>query len=107
MGTIAVIFPWVAPWMLTFLAVGFVLGDSAPWALASLILLPLFSHFMDGPSIILAATVAMLIITIIKQVEANRRPLPEDPAERRKVLFLRVFFDRDIPDHHEWINRKL
>jgi glycerol-3-phosphate acyltransferase PlsY len=107
LGTIAVIFPWVAPWMLTFLAVGFLLGDSAPWALASLVLLPLFSHLVNGPAIILPATVVMLIITILKRVEANRRPLPEAPAERRKMLFLRVFFDRDISDHQEWINRKL
>jgi glycerol-3-phosphate acyltransferase PlsY len=107
LGTLIVIFPWGVPWMLAFLAVGYLLGDSAPWALASLFLLPFFNNWMGGPSVLIPATVVMIIITILKRLEANRRPLPEEPAARRKVLYLRAFFDRDIPNHKEWINRKL
>jgi glycerol-3-phosphate acyltransferase PlsY len=107
LGTIALIFPWGFPWLLTFLAVGYLLGDSAPWALASLILLPLFNLWMDGPTVINGATVVMVIITIIKRLEANRRPLPVERIERRKVIVRRIIFDRDIPSHKEWISRKL
>jgi glycerol-3-phosphate acyltransferase PlsY len=107
LGALTVIFPWGFPWMLAFLAIGYLLGDSAPWALASILLLPLFSEMLDGPAVVLAASTAMLAITLIKRLEANRRPLPEEGAERRKVIFRRIFFDRDIRSHQEWINRKL
>jgi glycerol-3-phosphate acyltransferase PlsY len=107
LGAITVIFPWGFPWLLTFLAVGYLLGDSAPWALASLILLPLFNVWMDGPTVIHGAAVVMVILTIIKRIEANRRPLPAEKIERRKVILRRVIFDRDIPSHKEWLNRKL
>ena len=107
LGAITVIFPWGFAWLLAFLAVGFFLGDSAPWALSSLILLPLFNQAMNGPETVNEAAIVMIILTIIKRLEANRRSLPTDQTERRKVLLRRVFLDRDIRSHHEWINRKL
>ena len=33
-------------------------------------------------------------------------PLPKDPEERKKVIFLRIFYDRDIQDQKEWIRRE-
>ncbi len=107
LGTITVVFPWGFPWLLAFLAVGYLLGDSAPWALASLILLPLINFCMDGPNVIYGAAVVMVIITIIKRLEANRRPLPEEKIARRDVIVRRIIFDRDITSHKEWISRKL
>lgn len=107
LGVITVLYPWVFVWLLAFLAVGYFLGDSAPWALAGLILIPLFNHWTDGPAMVNWAAIAMVILTIIKRLEANRRPLPEIGTERRKVILRRVFLDRDISSHQEWINRKL
>lgn len=107
LGTLTVIFPWGFPWMLAFLAVGYLLGDSAPWALASLGFLPLFNQVMDGPAVVNLAALAMLLITLIKRLEANRRPLPDEPSERRTVILRRVFLDRDIASHQDWINREL
>ncbi|MGD8456707.1 MAG: glycerol-3-phosphate acyltransferase [Anaerolineales bacterium] len=107
LGTLMVIFPWGFPWILAFLAAGYVLRDSAPWALAGLVLLPLFNVSMNGPLVVNVAAVVMVIVTILKRIEANRRPLPADGDERRKVLIRRVLFDRDIPSHQEWIHRKL
>jgi hypothetical protein len=49
----------------------------------------------------------MIAITLIKRLEANRRPLPPPGAECRKVIWLRLVFDRDIPDHKQWIHRKI
>lgn len=107
LGAVTVFFPWGFPWILAFLAVGYLLGDSAPWALASLALLPLFNFWMDGLTVINGATVVMVILTIIKRLEANRRPFPTELTERREVIIRRVIFDRDISSHREWISRKL
>jgi glycerol-3-phosphate acyltransferase PlsY len=106
MGLLLVIFPWGFPWMLGFLAVGWLLGDSAPWALASLVTLPLFAHFVGGPTVVLPATSIMLLLTLAKRLEANRRPLPPPGPERRKVILRRLFLDRDIASHKAWINRR-
>ncbi len=92
--------------MLAFLAAGYLLGDSAPWALASLILLPFFSRVLEGPAVVSGLAVCMLAVTVVKRLEANRRPLPQDKPERRKVLLRRLFLDRDIRSHREWIRRK-
>jgi glycerol-3-phosphate acyltransferase PlsY len=106
MGLLLVIFPWGFPWMLGFLAVGWLLGDSAPWALASLVTLPLFAHFVGGPDVVAPATGVMLLLTLVKRLEANRRPLPPPGLERRKVILRRLCLDRDIASHADWISRR-
>jgi glycerol-3-phosphate acyltransferase PlsY len=107
MGMLLPIFPWGFPWMLLFLTVGWRLGDSAPWALAGMVTLPLLSALVEGPDVILPATAVMLLLTLGKRLEANRRPLPPpgDP-ERRRVILRRLLLDRDIAAHEEWIRRK-
>jgi glycerol-3-phosphate acyltransferase PlsY len=106
MGLLLVIFPWGFPWMLGFLAIGWLLGDSAPWALASLVTLPPFAHLVAGPGVVTLAAGGMLFLTLAKRLEANRRPLPPPGPERRRVLLRRLFLDRDIASHAEWINRR-
>jgi hypothetical protein len=106
LGVLLVIFPGGFVWLLIFLAIGFLLGDSAPWALASLVCMPVLVEWLDAPPAIYAGILGMLIITGLKRLEANQRPLPEDKNERRKVLWRRLIFDRDIADHKDWINRK-
>ena len=105
LGVLLVVFPWGFPWMLAFLAVGWLLGDSAPWALASLVTLPLFAHFAGGPDVVAPAAGGMLLLTLAKRLEANRRPLPPAGPERRAVVLRRLFLDRDIASHAEWIRR--
>jgi glycerol-3-phosphate acyltransferase PlsY len=106
LGIWLVLFPWGFPWMLAFLTVGYLLGDSAPWTLASLVTLPLLSHLVDGPAVVRPAAGAMLLLTFVKRVEANRRPLPSAGPERRRVLLRRLFLDRDIASHRDWIRRQ-
>jgi glycerol-3-phosphate acyltransferase PlsY len=106
MGVLVVIFPWGFPWMLVFLAIGWRLGDSAPWALASLVTLPIFSYLLAGPSVVAPATAVMLLLTLAKRLEANRRPLPPPGPERRQVILRRLLLDRDIASHSEWIRRE-
>jgi glycerol-3-phosphate acyltransferase PlsY len=106
MGVLLVTFPWGFPWMLAALAIGWLLGDSAPWALAGLITLPLWSYVLGGPEIVIPLVGGMLVLTLGKRLEANRRPLPPPGPERRRVIILRLFFDRDIASHSDWIRRK-
>jgi len=106
MGVLLVIFPWGFPWMLAFLAVGWRLGDSTLWALVSLVTLPLFSYFLGGPAVVAPATGAMLLLTLAKRLEANRRPLPPPGPERRRVILRRLLLDRDIASHADWIRRQ-
>ena len=106
MGVLLVLFPWGFPWMLAFLAIGWRLGDSAPWALASLVSLPLFAYLIDGPTIVAPATGVMLLLTLAKRLEANRRPLPPPGLERRRVILRRLLLDRDIASHSDWIRRE-
>lgn len=106
LGLLLVVFPWGFPWMLALLAAGWLLGDSAPWALAALITLPLFAHFVGGPAIVAPAAAAMLLLTLAKRLEANGRPLPVADPERKRVILRRLFLDRDIASHSEWIRRR-
>lgn len=106
MGVLLVIFPLGFPWILAFLAVGFFLGDSAPWALAGMVSLPLFAYLVGGPSVVAPTTGAMLLITLLKRLEANRRPLPPSGQERRRVILRRLFLDRDVASHVDWLQRR-
>ena len=106
MGSMLVVFPWAFPWLLAFLGLGRLISrDSAPWAFAGLAALPLFAWLMGQPVPIIWGCVAMLVLTIAKRLEANRRPLPADGAARRRVLLYRLFLDRDIRDWHTWVRR--
>lgn len=106
LGVMLILTPWACLWLLGFLAVGFFIGDSAPFALASLLTLPLLLYYLDSPPASYAATVGMVLITTAKRLEANRRPLPDNPPEKFRVLLRRLVYDRDIRDHRAWINRK-
>ena len=105
-GVLVVLFPPGVVCMLAFLAVGWRLGDSAPWALASLVTLPILAWAVGGPEVVAPATAGMLLLTLGKRLEANRRPLPPRGPERRKVLLRRLALDRDIASHEAWIRRR-
>jgi glycerol-3-phosphate acyltransferase PlsY len=105
-GVLLVLFPWGSVWMLAFLAIGYKLGDSAPWFLACLITMPLFANFVGAWQWVAALCGAMLILTLLKRLEANRRPLPPPGSERWGVIWRRLLLDRDIGSHQDWINRR-
>jgi glycerol-3-phosphate acyltransferase PlsY len=105
LGVLVVLFPAGTLWLLGLLALGWRLGDSTVWTVAALATLPAFSWFVEGPTVIPAASAAMLAITMVKRVEANRRPLPPHGPERRRVIARRLLFDRDITSHADWIAR--
>jgi glycerol-3-phosphate acyltransferase PlsY len=106
MGVLLAIFPWGFPWMLVGLAIGWLLGDSAPWALAAIVTLPLLAYLKGGSPVVAALSGGMLLLTLTKRLEANRRPLPPPGPERRRVILRRLFLDRDIASHADWISRR-
>jgi glycerol-3-phosphate acyltransferase PlsY len=106
LGVLLVIFPWGFPWLVAFLAIGWLLGDSAPFALVSLVTMPLFACLVGAPAEVAPLTGAMILVTLGKRLEANRRPLPAAGAERLRVILRRLFLDRDIASHPDWIRRQ-
>lgn len=106
LGILLVLFPWGDAWLLFFMAVGFVLGDSAPLALAGIASMPMLIWLLDGSNSLYWLIGIMLILTLIKRLEANRRPFPSQGEERRRVIWLRLLYDRDIRDHRLWIQRR-
>lgn len=105
LGELLVLFPWGVLIVLAGLGLGN-LFRSATIPLFVVILLPIFATWMGGPSIVFWCSILMVLITLIKRVEANQRPLPTNQTERRKVILRRIFLDRDIQDHQAWIRRE-
>lgn len=105
MGLLLVVYPWGFSWLLVFLAFGRLIGVTAVGALLGLITLPLLTAFTGQPSAITWGGITMVLVTALKRLEANRIPLPDDPAERRRVLIRRLLMDRDVPRGEPWVRR--
>jgi glycerol-3-phosphate acyltransferase PlsY len=105
LGMLLVLFPGGLLFMLVVLGIGLILDISAPLVLVALGLLPLLSGHLQGSAALQSASWGMLAITAAKRLEANHRPLPADKKERRRVLLLRLFLDRDIKDHQAWLHQ--
>ncbi|HHE71302.1 MAG TPA: glycerol-3-phosphate acyltransferase [Chloroflexi bacterium] len=106
LGALLVLFPWGFLWILAFLAVGWLIGDSAPLAIGALITLPVFANWLGTSAPITSTSIGMLLVTLAKRVQANGRPLPPPGPERRQVILRRLLLDRDIVPHKEWIRRR-
>ncbi len=106
LGTLLILFPWGDVWLLAFLAFGYALKDSAPWALTGIAGMPLLIWLLDGSSSLYWLIGITLVIVLVKRLEANRRPLPPPGRERRRIIWMRLIFDRDMMDHSAWIHRK-
>jgi glycerol-3-phosphate acyltransferase PlsY len=105
-GTWLAIFPPGLVWLTALVGVGWRLGDSAPWLLVSLVTMPILAHFLGGSRVVLPVSAAMILITFLKRLEANRRPLPPPGPERRRVILRRLLLDRDVADHEAWIRQE-
>ena len=103
--------------MVGFMGVGWRLGDSAPFLYPCLLTMPLLARLFSGPKMLGTLLLggpqlvgqlagAMILLTLVKRVEANRRPLPPPGPERLKVLLRRAFLDRDIASHEDWLRRQ-
>jgi len=105
MGVLLIAFPWGVLWLLLFLALGRLLNYTALVAFCGIATLPLLTLMTRQPAAVSWASVGMLLITVLKRLEANRLPLPPGP-ERRQVLVYRLFLDRDVKAGEEWVLRQ-
>ena len=106
MGMLLVIFPWGFPWLLASMAVGRLLHATAVLALLGIALLPTLSWASAQPIEVTGACLAMFGLTILKRLEANRSPLPQDIRARRRVWLNRLLLDRDTDSWEAWMLRK-
>lgn len=106
LGLLAVTFPVGALWILGALAIGRLLRATAVMALFAIAGLPALVWLTAGPSEVALGGLAMLAITVVKRLEANREPLPSDPVERRRVLWRRLWLDRDTAAWEVWMFRR-
>ena len=106
LGIMLVVFPWGFPYLLAFMAVGRLLGYTALLSLVGIASLPVLTWLTNQPAELTWAGVAILAVTVIKRLEANRQPLPPQGPERRRVLLNRFLFDRDVGPKEEWVTRR-
>jgi glycerol-3-phosphate acyltransferase PlsY len=104
LGTLVIIFPWGALLLLLGLFVGWRLKSTAGSSVGLLGLL-LLSLIMAQPVEVTLGCLAMILITSLKRLEANRAPLPKGPG-RWPTIWRRIWLDRDIADHKEWLARR-
>ena len=88
-------------------------GSSALWVLACLAALPFWALLFGNPawvpgegqaSSIFALFAALLAVTVLKRLLGNALVWPQRGA-RRKVLFNRLFHDRDVDQREDWVHR--
>ncbi len=104
-GMLLVVSLWAPLILLTALGIGRLLKSTALASLLALTILPLVSQATGEPMEVTWACLGMLLITLIKRLEANRLPLPSG-IERKGILIRRLLFDRDIRDGEAWVSRK-
>jgi len=106
LGMMLVVFPWGFPYLLAFMALGRLLGYTALLSLLGIASLPVLTWLTGQPAEVIWAGVAVLAITVIKRLEANRQPLPPQGPERRRALLNRFLHDRDVGPGEEWVTRR-
>jgi len=104
LGTLLAVFPWGAALVLLALFAGWRLKNTAGSSVG-LLALPLASVALGMAPAVTWGCLAMIAITALKRLEANRRPLPPGDA-RWDVIWRRLWLDRDIDDHQAWLARR-
>ena len=78
--------------------------SSGVWVLFSLALLPFWAVLIEAPSMISWYCAGLLLLVSLKRLLSNWTPLPKG-LPKRKVLFNRLFRDRDVDDRADWVHR--
>jgi glycerol-3-phosphate acyltransferase PlsY len=105
----------LAPWLalvLTVIAFAWLpFGQFALGTLIALVLLPIFSWFLNKPFDVeqpLALTLGfagILLIAVIRRLTAPRTELSATVSQG-ELIVNRLLFDRDIKDRKAWVSRK-
>ena len=78
--------------------------SSGVWVFISLALLPVWSVIAGEPATVTFYSLGLVLLTALKRLLSNWTPLPEG-LPKAKVLFNRLFRDRDVDDKADWIQR--
>ena len=78
--------------------------SSGVWVLIGLAVLPVWSIIVGEPHVVSWYCGGLLAVVVMKRLLSNWTPLHEG-LPRKKVLFNRLFRDRDVDDHAEWVRR--
>ena len=78
--------------------------SSGVWVLIALALLPFWSFIAREPATITFFSLGLVLLTVLKRLLSNWTPLPEG-LPKAKVLFNRLFRDRDVDDKADWVRR--
>jgi len=78
--------------------------SSGLWVLISLMMLPLIAYLAHDNLNLVWYCFGLLGIVALKRLSANWTPFPAD-VSRKKVLFNRLFRDRDVSDRTGWVRR--
>lgn len=106
LGSLLPLFPLGAAWIVLVHFLGSAFRRAPLADILALASLPVLAR-LTGPSVAVSwGAVAMLLLVAAKRLHANRLPLPNDPASRRRVLVLRLLYDRDVPPGVPWTERK-
>ena len=82
---------------------GLIYKDSAPWTIASLLMLIALTLIYEPKSYIIWLLIGLLVLIVAKRVMSNSG-IPHLRRDFFSVIFLRVFFDRDVMSKRDWIN---
>ncbi len=103
-GTLLVVFPLGGLIQVGMMVLGFLIKNELLTTL-TLLAMPLLSMAFDRPPVVTWGCVAMILLTAVKRLEANRTPLPSG-RDRWAVVWRRLWLDRDVPSHREWLTRR-
>ena len=104
LGTLLVVFPVSVLTQLLLMGLGMVLRVRVLTTIG-LLALPFLSLAFGRPPAVTWGCGAMIAVTAVKRLEANRAPLPPD-GERWRVLWRRLWLDREIASHEQWVARR-
>ena len=86
----------VLGWMVT--------RSSGIWVLVSLALLPVWAVLVGDPAVVGWYCGGALVLVVLKRLLSNWTPLPGG-LSKKKVLFNRLFRDRDVDERSDWVGR--
>jgi len=82
---------------------GLIYKDSAPWTIASLLMLIVLTLIYESQSYIIWLLIGLLTLMLLKRVMSNSG-ISRLRRDFFSVMFLRIIFDRDVMSKKNWIS---
>mgnify|MGYP001184201050 CR=1 FL=1 len=82
---------------------GLIYKDSAPWTIASLLMLITLALIHESQIYIIWLLIGLLSLMVLKRLMSNSG-IPFFRRDFFSVMFFRIIFDRDVMSKRDWIN---